>query len=357
MALSGCYGANFAGGEYDTLPSLDVVNGSDAGGDAAAAQEGESVDVVVTGGQDQRCTFANDNFKARAKALLDKGIDAGFGNFPIDRNKFSEDLSRTLLSYEAICHVLTTQPVVTASNYEQLLAEYKEGSLSSQDAYTRGMIAVRVPIEARCPSNVDWAHSDSYNSVNDCSEVTNQVKNGIPVNMYATRGRAEAVQAYVSQRKVQSLITTYAKGGPIPCGSGPGFEDSYRSIPILPIWNVNFVLRSIETPGSGWTAWMLRRSCTADDGAKYEADDLMFAFGMRTYIPLIVEADGRREAYTIIASAAVGASNNAFAGLVSEETRVNRLNASEFTQFITILAGVNRQPAHQKSQSIKPAAQ
>lgn len=277
--------------------------------------------------------------RERARGIIRKAASAGFGHFPIDRGDL---VSRTvsLLTAQAICRTLVTPSGANGINHNDLRNRYKAGSLAPAFAREHGVLATRIPLKASCPAGYDWQNSFFYSGARTCADVTGKIPDdGIPAAMYAVQMSADRVHASLQDLGAAFFYTRYGDFGPVQCGAGTNYVDTYNVIPVSSIWpNLKFVMRGMF--GKNWTAWKLLRSCKKGS-QKLEASDLMFNFGIRVFIPLGVQVDGRREARTLVISQAAAASTSPLAGLLPANLAFHRFVGSEFAKKLFLEAKHN----------------
>lgn len=265
--------------------------------------------------------------------------ERGYGHFPLDRHLLARRTVGTLFTRPNICGVLTTRPRATAQDHNDLRNTFKADTVTPREAQRRGVKAVRIPIAKRCPANYGWANSPEYRDVKTCADVTAKFgTKGIPTAMYAVQLPADEAMGFLNQPSQAPLYTRYANSGPIPCGAGRGYRDSYHQIHACWICpDIKFVMRAFE--GKGWSAWTLGRSCTTpESGTTNPPSNLIFDNGVRVFVPVGVGADGRREAWTIVVSQVAAASTSMFAFLVSEDRSFQRFVGGEVAKRLLLEA-------------------
>ncbi len=295
--------------------------------------------VTEQGGK-QTCSISDDqlaNLRAKALQLLGPAVRKGYQDFPIARKRFVAAVAERFITTEAICAALTGRTGATSANHNDLRAKYKSSSLSPRDARAHGMVAERVPVTVQCPEDYDWANSPVYTTADECSDVTGGADDGIGTLMYATEMTPEQAQRFLRQRANTPHYSRYASGGPVSCVGGKGYIEAYHSLYASPVWpNINFVMREFDWPG--YSAWQLRRSCTAADGQSYEADDLMFDFGFRVFLPIDVEQGGAIAHQTLIISSVAAASSNPLAKLLPDSFPFHRFIGGEYAKKLLLEA-------------------
>jgi len=311
---------------------------------AEAPEQNNAADVTIThdNGSGPICTIGDDQLaaiKKRIRKFLTKGIENGFGDFPINRKNLLSKISASMLNQDSICNALTANSGATSENHNDLRNKYKGSGLSQKDALGKGVTAKRVELEFVCPENYDWANSPVYNNIDECEDAIDAVgKGGAPAGMYAAMMHPDEVQEYLDALSTAPLYTRYAENGkPVECSSGAKFQDAFHKIFILAgLPTLEYAMRTLH--GSGWSAWQFRRSCAGVDGTDYEADDLLFNFGMRVMIPVNVEIDGQREVRTIIISSIAAAGASALAKLVPSWLPYQRFIGAEYAKKILLEA-------------------
>ena len=241
--------------------------------------------------------------KKGAARLVGFGTKHGFGDFPIDRGALRHETVDYFFTENRICRALTANSGATQANHDDIRDEYKAKRMTAAEAAQMGVIARHLPLTKVCPPDYDWCDSMVYNDVDDCHEVTEEIDGyGMPTVMYSVEEESVQAQRYVDRLSTATLYTKYANGGPMACGAsrdetGRRFFDSFHSLAVL-FTKIDFVMRSFA--GRGWTAWTMRRSCDTPLGETYAADDLMFNFGMRIFVPIEVERDGELKDRTLV---------------------------------------------------------
>lgn len=273
-----------------------------------------------------------------AQKQLGEALATGFSQFPIDHGTFN---NHTLgaLTPKSICTVLASAYNSTPLNPLDL-----PSSITAEEALEHGIITALIPMQQKCPESYDWQNSLAYTGVKTCADVTAKIgDNKAPFSMYAIKGaNPETIMAYFAMPSTAPLYSPY-KRVPISCGlgeeNGMRFQDSYRTIEVLPfVWDINFILHTITGPD--FEAWMLRPSCKASDGTLLEADDIMFAFGIRYFLRVNVNADGKPTIFTVIIDSAVAASNSSFASWVPTSVAQKRFFASSLKAKVVLESAV-----------------
>ncbi len=274
-------------------------------------------------------------FMKKASALLATGISGGFGHFPIDRAALQSSMESTLLTRGAICAAVSRGSGATRANHNGMRKHYREGSLDEAAAQNVGMIARRIQVGAKCPAGYDFKRSGYYNDVDNCGEVTSKISAGVPASVYSLPMPPSRAMSYVNHPSAATLYTRYANAGPIACdGSTLTSGDSYHALYVSPVWaDLDFIMHVDN--GSDYTTWTLRRACSIK-GKSYSYDDLIFNFGMRIYVPIEVDWDGKRFTHTIVVSAVAAASNSWAAGLLPSDLPYHRWIAGEFAKKLLV---------------------
>lgn len=236
--------------------------------------------------------------RGRARALLKAAGEAAYRYFPVDREALLEDTHSAMLSDgELVCRALTgpAGPADRAA-HEAMRERARAWELSPKKALEGGVISTRVKARISCPAGFDWRNSDLYNKAKGCDDVAERIAgDGLPTAMYAAEFHPAEAMGFVTAPANLSLFTNYANGGPVLCGGQTSAPDIYHSIRLFAGITVDYVLGTIA--GENWTAWMLRRGCHST-GKRYS--DLMFDFGIRVYVPIEVDVDGRKALLTLI---------------------------------------------------------
>jgi hypothetical protein len=301
----------------------------------------DTADATIThnNGSEPVCTIDDaqlESIRERVKKLLWKGTNSGYSDFPINRQSFVSKTISKLLNSQSICNALTRDLGATEENHNELREKFKGSCLKPKTALLHGISAARIATQAQCPEGYDWAESPVYNGATSCDNVIEAMgDDGIPATMYAVEMQAGEVQSYLSKLSIAPLYTRYSNSGPLECKSGA--NDSFHKIFIgagLP--TLNYVMR--EKDGSGWSSWQLRRSCTAENGSTYEADDMMFNFGLRIMASMDVDIDGHDKAYTLIIGSVAAAGNGAIAKLVPSWLPYQRVIGAEYAKKLLLEA-------------------
>ncbi len=316
---------------------------------SAALQIGSSPseklpDVTVTSGGEPSCTMSDEQLaqlKKRVKKILSAGIDKGFGDFPINRAKLLSKMASQFLTEKTICQALTAQSGATEQTHNEIREKYNGDCLSQKDAWEKGVVAKRLPLETSCPESYDWPNSPFYNEVETCEDVTAAIDSeGLPATMYVSDMEPSAVQSYLAKPAVASLYTKYANSGPIVCASGSNSQVAFHKIFVskaLP--TLDYIMGEIR--GSNWSAWNLLRTCTDENGNKYSAADLMFNFGMRVMAPITVEIDGHEATNTLIISSVAAAGTGTIGKIVPSLLSYRRFIAAEYAKSVLLEAKSN----------------
>lgn len=306
---------------------------------SSADQEAPPDAVMKTGNGCSIYEAELNGIRERARGIIRKAASAGFGHFPINR----EDLiSRTvsLLTAQAICRTLVTPSGANGINHNDLRNGYKAGSLAPADAREHGVLATRIPLKVSCPAGYDWQNSFFYSGARTCADVTGKIPDdGIPMVMYASQMPAGKALASLHDLGGSVFYSRHGNSGPVQCGAGTNYVDTYNVISVSRIWpNLKFVMRGML--GKNWTAWKLLRSCNKGS-QKFEPSDLIFNFGIRVFIPLDVQVDGRREARTLVLSQGAAASTSPLTGLLPANLPFHRFVGGEFAKKLFLEAKHN----------------
>ena len=265
------------------------------------AEAEECADVVI---EDGECHFDYfDDIKESAQGLLSKGIKWGFGHFPINRNKFRNNILSNHVTEKNVCHALMNGPDVNESNHNEKRDWLKGHSVKKDEAWNMGVVTDRIQVKKVCDEGYDYANSPSYAGVESCQDVLDEIDgHGLAVIMYSVDMESAAARTFIDKPSSAPLYTDYDGGKPKKCGSGKQdghkYSDSYHSIPVFGAISIDFIIRVFL--GKHWSAWNHRNSC---DG--YQADDLKFNFGSRVFVPITVdEGDGPEERAIVITSVA-----------------------------------------------------
>jgi hypothetical protein len=275
---------------------------TDATNDADYTAEAEAyADVMI---EDGECHFDYfDDIKERARKLLSTGLKWGFGHFPINRNKFRNDILSGHVTEKNVCNALLYGPDVNESNHNEKRDKLKSKSVNEDEAWDMGVVADRIQVKKVCDENYDYGNSPVYAGIDSCEDVLKEIDgNGLAVVMYSVDMESAAARAFIDKPSSAPLYTDYDGGKPKACGTGMEdnrkHSDSFHSIPVFGAISIDFILRVFT--GKHWSAWHNMTSC---DG--HQADDLKFNFGSRVFVPITVdEGDGPKERAIVITSVA-----------------------------------------------------
>ncbi|MBN1282654.1 MAG: hypothetical protein JXA24_02630 [Proteobacteria bacterium] len=294
---------------------------------------------------DSGCSIAEGDLKAirrDASRAIARGIALGFGEFPIDRASYGRG-ALGLFKERHLCSVITADSGATSANHNALRKRYRAEALTEAEAQRRGVVARQIPVRRSCPPDFDWCESMAYNDVTDCREVLEEIDGfGMPTVLYAVDGDAAEAQGYVNDLSTAPLYTKYSNAGPRACASGRDeagrrYTESYHSLAVL-FTSVRFAMRIFS--GRGWTAWTLRRSCDGPNGRTLAADDLMFNFGMRVFVPVEVDDGGDVSRRALVMTASAAAANGGLASLVPgpllRKTGYERFVGAEYAKKILL---------------------
>lgn len=270
------------------------------------------------------CSIADEdlnNIRKTASKLVGQSVAHGFGEFPIDRASYAKG-ALGFFTRENICGILTADSGATPENHNELRRQYRAERMTEEKALEKGVVARQIPLRKACPASYDWSQSPVYNGVDDCEDVLDEIDGyGMPTVMYAVDGDFDRAQKYLDKLITAPLYTKYYdEGRPVACvsgsdGAGRRFQDSYHSIAVAAT-SAEFALRTFW--GRGWTAWTLRPSCETAAGNTLAADDLMFDFGARIFVPIEVENNGASSRHTLVMTASAAAANGGLSSLIPE---------------------------------------
>lgn len=307
-----------------------------AGGASQQFKESQRPDVVMTRvNGNLTCTMDDSQIAAirnRTRIIMNGGIEAGFGHFPIDRERFRSAAIHSLLTKKAICNALAPSETVTKLNHNAEREKYKTSALSVEKARARGMTALRLPATMVCPSQYDWVGSPHYNGMASCEAVIS--KSGdkkLPVMLYASSLPPAEIQRQIRNPANLPFYTNYASSGLKVCSMGPRLTESFHKIKVGFLKSAEYVLRAKE--GNSWSAWSLVRSCN-NGGKTYKADHLAFNFGARFMIPVTVLSDGTTSRHTLVMTTGAAASNSRFAWVVPVSHAFERFIGGEYAKKI-----------------------
>ena len=309
----------------------------------SASSSGAQADVTISGGNGDgpACTISEDQLaeiKKRIKKLLAASIGKGYSDFPVNRAKLISKTTAMMLTEKTICNALTSESGATEETHNKIREKYNGNCLSPSDAWKKGVIAKRIPLETSCPENYDWENSPFYNEVTTCEDVVEAIgDDGLPTAMYVTGMNPPEIQSYLAEPSIASLYTEYANSGPIMCKNSSKVQVSFHKIFVskaLP--TLDYIMRSEN--GQNWSAWQLLRSCTAESGTTYKADDLMFNFGVRIMAPVTVDMGGERITDTLIISSVAAAAKGSINKIVPPWLSYQRFIGAEYAKKVLLEA-------------------
>ena|GEM_PF-1537956 len=312
----------------------------------------DHVDVHLKTGKDgsQTCYISDqqlESIRERAIKTLKEGIDRGYKNLPIGRHHFLERTVNKMFTKDNICTALTAPIKVTEKNHNELRKDFINEALDPEEARKLGMIAARIKLsKTSCPARFGQSISQFFNGVEDCDDVFEEIDDinddgGAGVVMHAVKMDPKQAQDLIADPMTALCYNKYANDGPVVCSNGKSGTVTFHSLDVSSLYTANFVMRATE--GAGSLAWTLLKSCQAKDGTVYEADDLKFNFGYRTFEPIEVNADGKRSTWTLTMSSFTGASNSWLAGLaaLTPQLPYHRYIGSEYVRRLLLIAEAN----------------
>lgn len=303
------------------------------GGALFSTGSASTADVTITSNDEgTQCTVGNiDELRARAKKLISKAVNKGYGNFPVNRTKLINKTVNKFINEGVICSALAYPSDITQGNHNDLRQKYKGKSFSPKKAKEWGVIAKRIALDQVCPDNFDWSSSQYYVGADSCEDVLDAIDSkGLPTVMYSVDMSSADAAAALSDVSIAPLYTKYVNGGPVVCARNGDHVDAYHKISVINGMSIDYVMRGYEY--EDWSAWTLLRSCEGPGGVVYESDDLMFNFGARVFIPVDVEEDGADSHRTLIITSVAAASANPLAEIVPDSIAFHRLTGGEFAK-------------------------
>lgn len=301
---------------------------------------------VVKSGDDTKCAIGPAELKAireRAGKLIWQAMGNSFRHLPMDQKDFYYRTVFQTLTEKRICQAVTAGGEATKENHNELREHFKTSGLSPDEAFERGLIGDVVQTKTSCSASSDWKDSpvflakacnedgDCEDVITSCEDVVTAMGDGkIPVAMYATALPAQDAQQELERLSNAPLYSPYVDNKePIPCGSGPNWRDTFNVIDASVV-NAEYVLRSIR--GEGWSAWTMRNTCTGPNGKTYTPADFKFNFGLRVFVPIGIDIDGKREAQTLVLSEIAAATNISGADLLPNSIRRSRFYGGEYAK-------------------------
>ncbi len=271
--------------------------------------------------------------KKKAATLLWYASEKSFSQFPIDRQKLIRSMISRFLKTETICAVLTNVSGATKNDHNNLREGFKQATLSPEDAIMRGLATAMIPLNPICPRDYDWVGSEVYNGISNCEEVVDLINRDrqTPAVMYSANMKADDVDKYLNDPSNTPLHIRYAKDGLKLCKGGEGFTDSFNVLNVSRFWSdLELPMRTFH--GKNWSAWTLLKGCEDDSGRRYEAGDLTLDFGMRVFVPVNVETEGRVEERTIVLGVIAAASSHPLAKWLPASLASRRWFAGELAK-------------------------
>ena len=319
-----------------TADHTETAEGPDSASTALLA------DVVVTDVATGRCSIDDESLAAireKAKKILWDGIEAAYSLFPIDRVELLDDMLDEFVTEENICHVVTTGSGTTKGNHvkrRKTFLSVKE--LKPSTAKKLGLIAKRIDLKEECLPSYDWEGSPHYVGADECSDVTEEIKPGLPAVMYAVELDNSTALRAIDDTSL--LYLNHVEGeSPVKCTSPftyPGDHVSYNKLDTHPLYRLEYILRFIKQFDKGYTAWMHLDECEAKDGEIKTASDLMFDFGARVAVPISVSVDGEEKDFSLMFSSIAAASTSSLAGILGEDGPFHRFVCGEFIKKIIL---------------------
>ncbi len=341
MAATGCAASGYhVGGPQDVLPSLAAT----APRKLLPSPSDEGTPDITVIRNERGCTATiTPSWKRRAETEISKMLNTGYASFPIDRNQLVAGVMTTFFGEPAstICTALTAPSGATRENHIELREKYKSSSLGEAEGDQRGVITRRISAAHQCPSHFDWSSASAYHGVHQCHQVLNKIGTaGIPVSLFAIEIPPHDALNYLDAPTVAPFHTRYANSGPIICGEGPGYYDSYHSLYVSPLWsNLNFIVRT--QVNDHWITSSMLHTCSTTSGQTFTADDLMFVFSMRLFLGAKTVINGTPSEKTFVISSAAAASDSWAASLLPKNLPYHRLIASEYVKRVVLEAAAN----------------
>ncbi len=308
---------------------------------ATAASSLSEADVVIIRQQGSCAAQVRDAWMTGARERIDRAIRTAYADLPIDHGTLSTEVGDALLSQRSLCAAVANPSGGTRDNHAGLRRRYQETSLPQGEALSRGIAASLFSPKTRCDDGRDWSRVTGYIGISECGEIASKLQSlGIPFALFGVTIDPVSAQSYLQSSAVAPFFMRYTNSGPVACGEGAGYRDNYHSLYVSSVWSaLTYIERSRWSEGD--SSCSLIPSCTARNGERYEASDLLFGFGLRVYLKAEVEIDGERKPMTLIISSTAAASGSWLAGLLPRELPYERYLGSELVKKIVLEAAAN----------------
>ena len=305
-----------------------------------AASSAVPPDAVVTQtGGTFACSVTDEallRIRQRAAKPVSRASASAYAEFPIDQANLTRKILGGLLTERNICRTLVS-PKISEQDHNSLRARYNAERLSAENGAALGIIGTRLPLEARCQQSYDWKASPVYAGADSCEDVTEEFEGGgIPTVLYSTELPAAEAVEFLSAPATAPFYTRYANDGPLPCACSAGGNTFFHVIRVWGTISAEFAMRTFR--GEHWSAWTLVDSCTTADGVAHHPDDLMFDFGIRVFVPIEAEIDGRRVERTLVIGQVAATSESVLAKLVPQQISLERFFGGEYAKKILLEA-------------------
>lgn len=289
------------------------------------------------------CSMSPEGLKSvrkKAAELLEKGMKRAFADFPIDRSGLLKQIVIDKINPKNVCQTFMAKSDASAEihNYKRLMAT--RSRLEPDDATKKGIISTRLGLFVSCPANYDWKNSPVYNGISSCRDLKERIgRKKLPVVLYGVKTSPKEAQAVINNLSSVKYYMNYS-GNPLICSSKYAANgDQVVSHAIRVPVTIEYILRG--TNYNNYSAWTLLKECTTRDGRTINHDDLAFNFGVRTFVPIKAEVDGKTETYTLIIGMSAAASTSEFAALISDEFAFKKFLSGTYAKKLLIEAKVN----------------
>lgn len=267
------------------------------------------------------------SIRLRAGKLIWRAGEKAYSDFPIDRGRLYRYLVGGIVTEENICTTLRPSNA-TEKNHNELRKGYMSDRLGQKAAADAGLVGTATPFEISCQEGYGWEKSPYYSGADSCEDVTEEFGGrGLPTAMYSTDLPASQAVSFMSNPDTSPFYTRYADEGPVKCASSSVEGAFFHKIHVWGTLSAEFAMRTYS--GEGWSAWVLSNECTTPDGTVHKPSDIMFDFGIRIFLSLDVEVDGKRIEKTLVLSQVAATSEGLLAKLVPSHIPLERFYAGE----------------------------
>ena len=295
--------------------------------------------VVNNAGGKFACSIDDEallSVRQRAGKLIWKAGEKAYGDFPIDRLKLYQNLIGGALTSDNICKTLV-EPSFTEADHNAVRRRYMSDRLNEKSAAKLGLVATLTPITVKCQDAYDWKGSPYFADADSCDDVAEEFgTQGIATALYSTGLSSDVAASFLSNPSTSPFYTRYANSGPVPCASDPVGGAFYHTIHVWGTISAEFAM--LTYAGPGWSAWTLIDECTTHDGKSHSPVDLMFDVGIRVFVPMDVEIDGKMTKKTLVVSQVAAASEGVLAKLVPARVPLERVYGGEYAKKVLLEA-------------------